>query len=217
MKKLLFIAALAVSSLGFSQSNEKGTFHINLLGGFAFGGNVTDKSTFENESFTQKFSFASGTYGLNVHYGVADKISAGLGITSGSYILTNKTVNLDDFGVSFAQTMSLFTVTGQGRYYIVNNDDFNFYGGVNLGFASATDKFGGLTTNLSVNSFKASGLAYGLNTGINYYWGNVGGIVQLGYDGAALSGKITDGNDSIKVSRSVGGISFMAGLAIKIN
>jgi hypothetical protein len=216
MKKLLFIAMLSVSVLGYSQSNEKGTFHINLLGGFAFGGNVTDKATFENETFTSKFKFASGTYGLNVHYGLNDKMSVGLGVSTGAYILTNKDLTVDSgFGNTFATTMSLLNISTQGRYYVVNNDDFNFYGGVNLGFASATDKFSGIT--VSTEQFKASGLSYGLNTGINYYWGNVGGNVQLGYDGAALSGKIKDGNDSFKVSRSVGGISFMAGLAIKIN
>lgn len=74
MKKVLLLAAFAVSLLGYSQSNSEGTIHINLLGGFAFGGNVTDKATVENISVEQKSNFASGTYGLNVHYGLNDKI-----------------------------------------------------------------------------------------------------------------------------------------------
>lgn len=87
MKKVLLVAAFAVSVLGYSQSNSEGTIHINLLGGFAFGGNVTDKV----ENLETKSKFASGTYGLNVHYGLNDKLSVGLGLTTGSYILTPKT------------------------------------------------------------------------------------------------------------------------------
>ncbi len=93
----------------------------------------------------------------------------------------------------------------------------NIYGGVNVGFASATDKFSGMDVTAN-ESFKASGLSYGINAGINYYiWGNVGGNIQLGYDGAALSGDYKIENESIEVKRSVGGINIMAGLAIKIN
>lgn len=215
MKKLLLVAALAVSSFGFSQSNNEGTIHINLLGGFTFGGNVTDKSDAEG-SEDVKSKFASGVYGLGVHYGLSENMSIGIGFTTGSYILTPKELSSENDSFGFTQTMSMKNFNVQGRYYVVNNDDFNFYGGLNLGFATATDKFGGFDVTFD-ESFKASGLSYGLNTGINYYWGNVGGIIQLGYDGAALSGDVTFDGESEKIKRSVGGISFMAGLAIKIN
>ncbi|MBP6756728.1 MAG: outer membrane beta-barrel protein [Bacteroidia bacterium] len=215
MKKVLLVAAFAVSVLGYSQSNDEGTIHINLLGGFAFGGNVTDKATFDGVSEEQKFKFASGTYGLNVHYGLSEKLSVGLGLTTGSYILTPKTLtNIDD--IAATTTMSLFNIGAQSRYYLYNEDDMNIYGGVNVGFASATDKFAGF--DVTTDSFKASGLSYGINAGINYYiWGNVGGNVQLGYEGAALSGDYKYDGGSTAVKRSVGGINFMAGLAIKIN
>lgn len=211
MKKVLLVAAFAVSVLGYSQSNSEGTIHINLLGGFAFGGNVTDKV----ENLETKSKFASGTYGLNVHYGLNDKLSVGLGLTTGSYILTPKNLTtIDD--IASTTTMSLFNIGAQSRYYILNDDDLNIYGGVNLGFASATDKFAGF--DVTTDSFKASGLSYGLNAGLNYYiWGNVGGNVQLGYEGASLSGDEKIDDTSYKVKRSVGGINFMAGLAIKIN
>ena len=186
MKKVLLAAAFAVSVLGYSQSNSEGTIHINLLGGFAFGGNATDKYTFENKSYEEKFNFASGTYGLNVHYGLNDKISVGLGLTTGAYILTPENL-LTVESIGATTTMSLFNIGAQSRYYILNDDDLNIYGGVNVGFASATDKFAGF--DVTTDSFKASGLSYGINAGINYYiWGNVGGNVQLGYEGAALSG-----------------------------
>lgn len=216
MKKLLLVAALAVSSLGFSQSNQEGTIHINLLGGFAFGGNVTDKATYEGVTAESKSKFASGTYGLNVHYGLSEKLSVGLGLTTGSYILTPKTLT-EENSFGFSTTMSLLNVSAQSRYYLLNEDDMNIYGGVNVGFASATDKFGGF--DITTDEFKASGVSYGINAGINYYiWGNVGGNIQLGYDGAALSGdnKFSDGT-SESVKRSVGGINVLAGLAIKIN
>jgi hypothetical protein len=215
MKKVLLVAAFAVSLLGYSQSNSEGTIHINLLGGFAFGGNVTDKATFEGETLEAKNKFASGTYGLNVHYGLNDKLSVGLGLTTGSYILTPKELT-DIEDIAATTTMSLFNIGAQSRYYILNNDDLNIYGGVNLGFASATDKFAGF--DVTTDSFKASGLSYGINAGLNYYiWGNVGGNVQLGYEGAALSGDYKYDGGSAKVKRSIGGINFMAGLAIKIN
>lgn len=222
MKKLLLVAALAVSTLGYSQSNSEGTIHINLLGGFAFGGNVTDKATYEGVSTESKSKFASGTYGLNVHYGLSEKLSVGLGLTTGSYILTPKNLTTSEEGFfdnsGFSTTMSLFNVSAQSRYYLLNEDDMNIYGGVNVGFASATDKFSGFDVTAN-EEFKASGVSYGINAGINYYiWGNVGGNIQLGYDGAALSGdnKFSDGT-SESVKRSVGGINVMAGLAIKIN
>ena len=211
MKKVLLVAAFAVSVLGYSQSNSEGTIHINLLGGFAFGGNVTDKV----ENFEAKSKFASGTYGLNVHYGLNDKLSVGLGLTTGSYVLTPKNLtSIED--IASTTTMSLFNIGAQSRYYILNDDDLNIYGGVNLGFASATDKFAGF--DLTTDSFKASGLSYGLNVGLNYYyWEKVGGNIQLGYDGASLSGDEKIGDTSYKVKRSIGGINFMVGLAIKIN
>jgi len=158
MKKVLLVAAFAVSVLGYSQSNSEGTIHINLLGGFAFGGNVTDKV----ENLETKSKFASGTYGLNVHYGLNDKLSVGLGLTTGSYILTPKNLTtIDD--IASTTTMSLFNIGAQSRYYILNDDDLNIYGGVNLGFASATDKFAGF--DVTTDSFKASGLSYGINVG----------------------------------------------------
>ena len=215
MKKVLLVAAFAVSLLGYSQSNSEGTIHINLLGGFAFGGNVTDKATVEGETLEVKNKFASGTYGLNVHYGLNDKLSVGLGLTTGSYILTPKELT-DIEDIAATTTMSLFNIGAQSRYYILNDDDLNIYGGVNVGFASATDKFVGF--DVTTDSFKASGLSYGLNIGLNYYyWDKVGANIQLGYDGAGLSGDYKIEGESFKVKRSVGGINFMSGLAIKIN
>ena len=215
MKKVLLVAAFAVSLLGYSQSNSEGTIHINLLGGFAFGGNVTDKATVDGQSLERKFNYASGTYGLNVHYGLNDKISVGLGLTTGAYILTPENL-LTVESIGATTTMSLFNIGAQSRYYILNDDDLNIYGGVNVGFASATDKFAGF--DVTTDSFKASGLSYGLNVGLNYYyWDKIGGNIQLGYDGAGLSGDYKSEGESYKVKRSVGGINFMAGLAIKIN
>jgi long-subunit fatty acid transport protein len=221
MKKVLLVAAFAVSLLGYSQSNSEGTIHINLLGGFAFGGNVTDKYTEDNKSKEDKYDFASGTYGLNVHYGLNDKLSVGLGLSTGAYVLTRENLltfdDPDSFGTLGASTtMSLFNINAQSRYYILNDDNLNIYGGVNLGFASANDKFAGF--DLSTESYKASGLSYGLNVGLNYYyWEKVGGNIQLGYEGASLSGDYKYEGGSYTQKRSVGGINFMAGLAIKIN
>ena len=58
MKKTI-LTALAVFTFGAvsAQSNDEGTFHINLLGGFTFGGNVTDKPD-EGEDSKYKFAFS---------------------------------------------------------------------------------------------------------------------------------------------------------------
>lgn len=215
MKKVLLVAAFAVSVLGYSQSNDQGTIQINLLGGFSFGGKVTDKATEGNVSVEEKFKFASGNYGLNVHYGLNKKISLGLGLSSGSYILTPKNLSILE-NISKTTTMSLFNIGAQSRYYLLNEEYMNVYGGVNIGYASATDEFEGY--DLTIDSFKASGLSYGVNFGLNYYiWGNVGGSIQLGYEGAALSGNFNFDGGSIPVKRSIGGINISTGLAIKIN
>lgn len=214
MKKVLLVAAFAVSVLGYSQSNDQGTIQINLLGGFSFGGKVTDKATatFENKSYEDYYNFASGTYGLNVHYGLNKKISLGLGLSSGRYILKP----ILNRHLERTTTMSLFNIGAQSRYYLLNEEYMNVYGGVNVGFASATDEFVGY--DLTIDSFKASGLSYGVNFGLNYYiWGNVGGSIQLGYEGAALSGDFNFDGGSIPVKRSIGGINISTGLAIKIN
>ena len=211
MKKLLLTAAVAVFafSSAFAQSNEQGTISVNLLGGYTFGGNATDKIEGDGD---QDYSFASASYGLNAHYGISEEISVGIGFTTGSYLLTEEAADLG----SFAATMSLTNISAQGRYYFVNDADINVFGGVNLGYASANDKFGGF--DISSEELKLNGLSYGINAGINYYiWGNVGGTISLGYDAASLSGDRTYEGETIDVKRSVGGVTLLAGLAFKFN
>ncbi len=219
MKKLLLLAAIAVTTLGYSQSNEQGTIHISLLGGIS-SGNVTDKPDCDGcEDFKSKF--LSGAYALDLQYGFTENISAGISVKTGSYLLTPKELTTGDDGSldfgTISQTMSKFDVGLSARYYVVNNDDFNFYAGPSLGFSSASDKFAGIDISAD-GGFKASGLNYGANLGINYYiWGNVGGIFQIGYEAGSLSGEIKEeGEDTIDVKRSIGGLNIMAGLAIKI-
>lgn len=206
MKKLLFTALLAATTLGFSQSNEQGTIHVNVLGGFMIGG-ATDKV--DGDSY--KSTVGSANFGVKGQYGLADNISAGLTVKYGSYVLVPKDI-ADSDGTN--DTMTALNIGVEGRFYIVNGDSFNFFAGPTVGFTSANNKFAGVSDG---SELKLSGLNYGANLGINWYFNDViGGTVQAAYEGSALSGdyKIT-GEDDEAVKRNFGGVNIMAGLAFK--
>lgn len=230
MKKIFLMTALAVTALGFGQSNDQGTIQINLLGGFAIG-SATDKVDIA-DSKDSKNTIASGDYGLKAHYGLNEKISVGLAFKSGAYVLvpkldTDLTTNttIENGNV----TMSLINIGLEGRYYVVNNDRLNFFVAPGLGFSTGSDKFAGLNLDENTSKTKYSGLTYGLNTGLNVYFGDVFGMIfQIGYEGSSLGanldldvpsvddkGNVTVEKKSIKLKRGVGLIQPMLGFSFK--
>jgi hypothetical protein len=218
MKKVL-LTAVAVFAFGFAnaQSNEKGTMHINVMGGLTIGSGV-DKFSAEggDAAYDEKFKSTAGNYGVEFQYGLAESFSAGIGLELGSSVLTPKDLTAEDAFYSYDTTMSTFKVNLSGRYYIVNTDKFNFFAGPKVGFTSGKDKLSAVfgLGDLGIETTKYSGLNFGVNTGINYYFNDfVGGIFQVGYDSDMLKSKATV--DNISYKRNLGGVKIMAGVAFK--
>jgi len=209
MKKLLFTALLAATTLGFSQSNEQGTIHVNVLGGFLIGSGSSEADVDGAEE--AKFKVSSANYGVKGQYGLSEKLSAGISLKYGAYVMTPKDANFDS---TITATMTVLNIGLEGRYYFVNNDNFNAFGGPTVGFSSGKDSFAGISTTGSDTKF--SGLNYGINAGINYYFNDViGGTFQAGYEGNSLSGTASAEGTDIDFNRSLGGVNIMAGMALR--
>lgn len=218
MKKVLLSLA-AVFAFGFAnaQSNQKGTIHINVLGGL-LSGTASDKSD-ESGSETIKYKATGGQFGVNFQYGLAESFSAGIGLEFGTSVMTFKDATMASDAAMYGYTapsMSTFKVNLSGRYYFVNDEKFNVFAGPSIGMTTGKDTgsavFGGLTT-----STKYSGLNYGINAGGNYYFSDhVGVILNLGYEGNGLKSTMTEaGVADVTGKSTLGGIKVMAGLALK--
>jgi len=99
-------------------------------------------------------------------------------------------------GAAYASTDSRSTTTtlvtsgvGVGvepKFYAVNNDKFNLYFALPVGFSTGK----AYISEFSAITGKASGLSYGLNAGFNWYWAKfIGMSLDLGYSGISLKGK----------------------------
>lgn len=221
MKKVL-LSAVAVFAFGFAnaQSNEKGTMHVNVIGGFLTGsGTSLDDAA---GSTKDKFSATGAQFGANFQYGIAESFSAGIGLEVGSAVLTPKSGT----GFGFVNpTMSTFKVNLSGRYYFLNDDKFNVYAGPSVGYTSGKDKTALVGFGVGTDKTKYSGLNYGVNVGGNYFFTDIVGVIlNVGYEGSSLKSKLAftdydvNGNpfpatDTAKVT--LGGVKVMAGLALK--
>ena len=218
MKKII-LSAFALITFGFAsaQSNEKGTMHLNVMGGFTFGGAV-DKG--EDGDADIKYTVGSGDYGVSFQYGLADNFSAGVNLELGTAVLVPKDLSSESpFDADSPDpTMSTFKFGVGARYYIVNKDRFNFFVGPNVGFLTGKDKTEAFGVTIGDDSPKAkfSGLNLGLDAGINFYFNDfIGGIVKLGYDNNMTTGKISDEDGDFDWKRNYGGVKIAAGVAFK--
>jgi Outer membrane protein beta-barrel domain len=211
MKKILLLAtAIFTFGAANAQSNEKGTIHLNVLGGFITGAG-TDKFS-AGEDF--KFTGTGAQFGVQGQYGLSESISAGIGFEFGSTIMTPK--NSGEYLGSPNVTMSTFKVNLSGRYYIVNKDKFNFFAGPSVGFTTGKEDLSvlGFSFDTGVPETKFSGLNLGLNTGVNFYFSNVvGAMVQVGYESNMLKSKANADQESFK--RNIGGVKIMGGVSFK--
>jgi hypothetical protein len=214
MKKVLLSAvAVLAFTFGNAQSNQKGTMHVNVMGGF-LSGTSTSKSD-EAGSTKEKFTATGAQFGANFQYGLAESFSAGIGFEVGTSVLTPKSIDIYNDGYNQDLTLSTFKVNVSGRYYILNKDKFNVYAGPSVGFTTGKDKTA-YGFDFGTDKTKFSGLNYGINAGGNYYFTDVVGvIVNLGYEGNSLKYTNTyeGGEDTGKTT--LGGIKVMAGLALK--
>ncbi|MBC5836064.1 outer membrane beta-barrel protein [Flavobacterium sp. F372] len=215
MKKVLLSAvAVLAFTFGNAQSNQKGTMHVNVIGGFLSGSGTQQDD--EAGSTETKFSATGAQFGANFQYGLAESFSAGIGLEVGTSILTPKDYNFEDYGYTKDFTLSTFKVNLSGRYYFVNKDNFNVYAGPSVGFTSGKDKTAYGFDYGTAEKTKFSGLNYGVNAGGNYYFTDVVGvIVNLGYEGNSLKSKQTEDGTEHTGKTNIGGIKVMAGLALK--
>ncbi|WP_329804469.1 outer membrane beta-barrel protein [Flavobacterium facile] len=182
MKKVLLSAvAVLAFTFGNAQSNQKGTMHVNVMGGFLSG---TSTQKWDEAGSTKDKSTASGAqFGANFQYGLAESFSAGIGLEVGTALLTPKNTEDYDFGYT-NPSISTFKVNVSGRYYILNDEKFNVFAGPSVGFTTGKDK---IVAYAGDSKTKYSGLNYGINAGGNYYFTDVVGvIVNLGYEGNSL-------------------------------
>jgi hypothetical protein len=215
MKKVL-LSAVAVFAFGFAnaQSNEKGTMHVNVIGGF-LSGNYTIQGD-EAGSIKEKATATGAQFGANFQYGIAESFSAGIGLELGTAVLAYKSFDAENYGYT-NPSLSTFKVNLSGRYYFLNEDKFNIFAGPSVGYTTAKDKDAILGIEIGdSNKTKYSGLNYGINAGGNYYFSDVVGVIlNVGYEGSSLNAKETFDGVEYTGKATLGGVKVMAGLALK--
>jgi hypothetical protein len=217
MKKIILtMAVVFTATFTNAQSNQKGTIHVNVMGGFLTG-SATDKSDLAG-STEEKFSATGAQFGANFQYGIAESFSAGIGLEFGSAVLTPKDLNSYSSSYFFEDTtISTFKIILSGRYYFLNKEKFNLFASPSIGYTSGKDSTTAvLGTGFGVST-KYSGLNFGLNAGGNYYFtDHVGVILNLGYEGNSLKSTASEAGFPDETGKSsFGGIKVMAGLALK--
>ncbi|CAM4449765.1 outer membrane beta-barrel protein [Flavobacterium terrigena] len=212
MKKVLLSAvAVLAFTLGNAQSNQKGTMHVNVMGGFLSGTSTSQAD--EAGSLEYKSTANGAQFGANFQYGIAESFSAGIGLEVGTAVLTPK--NLDSYD-SYGYTepsISTFKVIASGRYYFLNEEKFNVYAGPSVGFTTGKDK---VVAYAGDSKTKYSGLNYGINAGGNYFFTDIVGITaNVGYEGNSLKSKQTFDGEEFTGKATLSGIKVMFGLALK--
>ncbi len=218
MKKVVF-AAIAVLGFTFAQaqSNQKGTIHINVMGGL-FTGSSTQE--YDGEEGKDKYTVTGSAFGANFQYGIAESFSIGIGLEGGTITLSPKDYDPNNPGdYNYEPALTTFKVNFSGRYYFVNAEKFNVYAGPSIGFTTAKNDeviTGGFGVGASQET-KYSGLNYGVNVGGNYFFTDiVGVIVNVGYEGNSLKSTTSqEGINDFDGTATLGGLKVMAGLALK--
>jgi len=211
-KFLFTILAVLMAGTAFSQSNEQGTIQLGLGWGLTLGG-ATIKSTEEGQSEQSGSGVgAKANYGLRAQYGFSDDMSGGIYFRSETAV----------YVVTFDNTSSVvpdITYSGtafglEGKYYVVNNDGFNFYPAISVGFTTGNNTFSNITYGESKTSL--SGLNYSVGIGFNWYFAaDVFGLgLDLNYQGTNLSGTqaATSYSKATDISVSNGGLYWGLGL-----
>jgi hypothetical protein len=212
MKKVLLIITVCVSTLTYGQSNEAGTIHTNV--GFGLGldiGSVSSDAGSSIDLLGGQFN-----YGLKAEYGIAEFVSAGIflkGIKSRT-IMTNEGEDVViDEDPSLGLSGLAFGISGS--FYAVNNDGFNLYFSPSFGYAPlSANLYDDDNVKTTEESISAGGMVYGLNAGVNLYFGGVAGMFfDLGYTKHSL----TMDNDSSPLTQdiSLNNFGITLGVALK--
>lgn len=212
-----FIIALIVIfnfANSYSQSNLKGTIHLN-----AMVGGLTGSSNSEDDKPDSKFKYTirGSNFGAQFQYALEDSFSVGIGLESNTVKLRVKDVtnNLND------PTLNIIKVSLSGRFYLLNIDKVNIFVGPTIGFASGRNKAN--TSNVGVflpnldTLTRYSGLNYGINAGANYYFtDSLGFIFQLSYESSNLKSTLSQtGNPDVFGTTKLNGLNISGGIAFK--
>lgn len=126
-RSVLFLLTFLTSVLSYAQSNVSG--RISLSGGFDVGGHyVTSEAKYNGTVIGQDTTGAvTKLFQFNGHYSITNWFSAGLGFRVGSYV-----EDPDDPENAY-KSNSVSEVYLDTRFYFVNRNKFNMYGGFSLG------------------------------------------------------------------------------------
>ena len=202
MKKLLLgLMILLATTFAFGQSNRAGIIQAGLGGGIALGW-----ASFTNLTETQNGAGVAGNFNIRGQYGISKLLSVGILLRTDGGVLS---VSKNDFEDSFDMSIYTFAFGFEGRIYLINRDKFNLNIAPSFGYTTGSTETIDSTPNSKGN---ASGLNYGLTTGINLYFGasaKYGMSADLGFAGNSLSGSFDDFND---LKYKIKGANFYIGL-----
>jgi len=213
--KNFIITALAI--LGFAtataQSNIRGTMHADAMVGILTGSANSEE---DGTGISYKYRVTGSNFGAQFQYAIEDSFSIGIGLESNTVRLRVKDVanNIND------PEFNLIKVSFSGRFYLLNRDKVNVFVGPTVGYTSGRDR--AENANAFAPSFDSetrySGLNYGANAGVNYYFTeSIGIIAQLSYEASSLKSTRTSqsGIPDVTGKTNISGLNIMGGLAFK--
>jgi len=184
MKKLLVVFVIV---LGFSmnaQILEQGNSMINIgLGMGSYNG---------GDGYETKVPPVYGSY----EYMINDQISVGAFV---GYYATGYDWSMPDYNTGRVETISwdftYLNLAGVANYHFVNNDAFDAYGGLKLGYTNVSSDISGTDIDPAAAaflSFDSSGFLFGAQIGARYFFTESMAVnLELGYGVALLQGGIT--------------------------
>lgn len=208
------VMAAVFATGAFSQSNEPGTIQIGL-GWLATLGGGTLKAESGGVSDEADVTGIRAMYGLRAQYGLAENLSAGIFVRAeaATYIQSDLTASTTASDITYSGT----SFGLEGKYYVVNSDNFNFYPAIAVGYTTATNKFAGF---LLSPEYDISGINYSVGVGLNWYFiAEVFGLsLDIDYAGSSLSGTqpadASLGTDEVKYTLTNGSINWGLGLTV---
>jgi len=214
MKAKLILIMMLPFGFAFSQSHKAGT--LSIQGDYEMGFMGTYSETAINGTVMSKDTSSAvvTSFGVGVHYSLAEFISAGIYGNYGSYIENED--NVTSTGNHFVN------FGGAVRVYPVNSDHFNWFLGGRVGYSS-------LAINRTYSSLVSIDYTYGGaeylgETGVNWYFLNFIGVnVSLNYQyrkfdlkSYSLNSNVQSMNNTTNFLKA-SGLGFSAGVSLKIN
>lgn len=140
MKKVLFIASMALLSFnGFSQFSKGNMFATGMVG-------VSSSSQGDDKSSSFEFSPSFGFF-------VSNNIAVGASLSIGSSTQETASVKISD--------ESTFAFGGFARYYMTPANNFSFFTGLGIAYGSSKDNIAPTET--------ISGFGLSVNPGVSYF------------------------------------------------